>query len=60
MIRCGAGLLHFCEVAEALDQLRLKVGSLITMDPGREPIVNEERSSGGVCSLVPRRYGRIA
>ena len=30
------------------------------MDPGREPIVNEEvlveKSSRGVCRLVPRRY----
>ena len=53
MIRCGAGLLHSCEFAEALDQHRFKVGSLITMDLGREPIANEEvlveKSSGGVC-----------
>ena len=57
MVRCSAGLLHSCEVAEALDQLRLEVGSLITMDPSREPIENKEvlveKSSSCVCHLVP-------
>ena len=41
----------------ALDQVRLKVGTLITMDPGRTPIVNEEvlveKSSSGVRHFVP-------
>ena len=58
MIGCSAGFLHSCKVAEAHDQLRLEVSSLITMDSGREPIVNEEilveKSSSGVCRLVSR------
>ena len=51
------GLFHFSEVTEALDQLRHEVGSLITMDPSREPIVTEEvlveKYSGCVCRLIP-------
>ena len=61
MIGCSAGLLHSCKVAEALDQLRLEVSFLVTMDSGREPIVNEdvlvEKSSSGVCRLVSRWNG---